>query len=76
MSGSTIDRDGQGLDQLIAGPSQLKYQLGLSGSDLDTAQATVTGWRTQKKTEQAALGVNAGSSWFKYLNAINNPAIS
>jgi len=76
VSGSTIDRDGQGLDQLIAGPSQLKYQLGLSGSDLDTAQSTVTGWRNQKKSEQAALGVNAGSSWFKYLNAINNPAIS
>lgn len=76
VSGSTIDRDGQALDQLIAGPSQLKLQLGLSGTDLDTAQTTTTGWRNQKKTEQTALGVNAGSSWFKFLNAINNPAIS
>lgn len=74
--GSVSDRDGQALDQLIAGPSILKNQLGLSGPDIDTALNTAAGWRDQKKNEQLALGVDAGSSWFKYLNAVNNPAIS
>jgi hypothetical protein len=70
------DRDGQALDQIIAGPSILKNQLGQTGADLDTAQSTAATWRTQKKNEQEALGANAGWSWFKFLNAVNNPAIS
>ena len=69
-------RDGQAMDQLMAGPSLLLNQLGQSGSDLNAASATVDGWRTQKKNEQLALGVDAGSTWFKFLNAVNNPAIS
>ncbi len=71
-----VNKDGQGPDQLRAGPSILKNQLGQTGTDIDAALATVTGWRTQKKTEQQALGTNAGSTWFIYLNAVNNPAIS
>lgn len=69
-------RDGQATDQLLAGPSILKRQLGLSGSDIDTALSTATGWRDQKKNEQLALGADAGSTWFKYLNAVNNPALN
>ena len=73
--GSTQTKDGQAMDQLIAGPSILKTQLGLTGADIDSAAATAAGWRNQKKTEQTALGINAGQGWFRYLNAINNPAL-
>jgi len=69
-------RDGQAMDQLIAGPSVLKMQLRLSGSDIDAAQATATSWRNQKKCEEEALGSNgAGTTWFKYLQAVHNPAV-
>jgi hypothetical protein len=75
--GSTDTRDGQAMDQLIAGPSVLRTHLGLSGSDLTTAETTANSWRNQKKTEQEALGpTEAGSTWFRYLQAVNNPAIS
>lgn len=75
--GSTYDRDGQAMDQLIAGPSVLRIHLGQSGSDLTTAETTAASWRNQKKTEQVALGANgAGTTWFKYLQAVHNPAIS
>lgn len=75
-NGVTDIRDGQATDQMLAGPSVLKNQLGQTGSDLDTALSTASGWRTQKKNEQLALGVNAGQSWFRYLNAVNNPALN
>ncbi len=75
--GATYTKDGQAMDQIIAGPSVLRAQLGQSGSDLANAEATATGWRNQKKTEQEALGAfGAGSTWFRYLQAANNPAIS
>lgn len=75
--GTPNSRDGQAMDQLMAGPSILKNQLGRTGSDLDTAASTVAAWRTQKKTEEAARGAAlAGSQWFKYLQGANNPAIS
>lgn len=75
--GSTYGRDGQAMDQLIAGPSVLRIHLGQSGSDLTTAEATAATWRNQKKTEQEALGPNgAGTTWFQYLQAVHNPAIS
>ncbi len=76
LSGTTHPRDSQALDQLIAGPSIMKNQLEQTGSDLDAALATVTSWRNQKKTEQLALGVDAGSTWFKSLNGANNPALT
>ena len=74
-NGLVGSRDGQGLDQLMAGPTILKNQLKLVGSDIDAAISTVTAWRDQKKAEQLALGVNAGESWFKTRNGMNNPAI-
>ncbi|WP_082006241.1 hypothetical protein [Sphingomonas sp. ERG5] len=75
--GSTDLRDGQAMDQLIAAPSILRLHLGQSGSDLTTAETTATTRRSQKKTEQQALGANgAGTTWFKYLQAAHNPAIS
>lgn len=77
FQGTTYSKDGQAMDQMIAGPSTLRLQLGQTGSDLSTAEATATSWRNQKKTEQTALGANAaGTTWFRYLQAVNNPAIS
>jgi hypothetical protein len=76
VNGVTSRRDGQGNDQLMAGPSILKNQLKLTGTDIDSAVATVSSWRTQKINEQLALGVNAGESWFISLNGANNPALS
>lgn len=76
-SGSTHSRDGQAMDQLIAGPSVLRIHLGQSGGDLTTAETTATSRRNQKKVEQEGLGANgAGTTWFKYLQAVHNPAIS
>lgn len=76
-NGSTYTRDGQAMDQLIAAPSVLKVHLGQTGSDLDAAASTTAAWRQQKKAEQEALGANgAGTTWFRYLQAVNNPAIS
>ncbi|GAA4770828.1 hypothetical protein GCM10023219_16940 [Stakelama sediminis] len=75
--GNSYSRDGQAMDQLIAGPSVLRIHLGQSGSDLTTAETTATSWRNQKKSEEEALGANgAGTTWFKYLQAAHNPAIS
>lgn len=76
VDGPAVSRDGQATDQLLAGPSILRNQLVQSGADLDAAVNAAATRRTQKKNEQAALGVNAGTSWFVYLNAVNNPALS
>lgn len=74
--GETISRDGQAMDQLIAGPSLLRYLLNQSGADISSAQAVATGWRNAKKADELAKGVNAGEGWFRYLQASNNPAKS
>lgn len=67
-------RDGQSMDQLIAGPSLLRYMLGQSGEDLVAAQTIANGWREQKKTQELKKGESAGEGWFVYLQASNNPA--
>lgn len=72
--GRSVSRDGQAMDQLIAGPSLLRYLLGQSGEDLVSAQAIANGWREQKKAEELAKGDRAGQGWFVYLQASNNPA--
>ncbi len=77
FNGTGGKRDGQAMDQLIAGPSVLKNQLAQSGADLDTALSTATTRRNQKKTAEEARGANAaGTEWFVYLQAVHNPAIS
>lgn len=76
-NGDPAHRSGQAMDQLMAAPSILKNQLGQSGASLDAALNTVTAWRDQKKVEQEALGASgAGSSWFQYLQGVNNPVLS
>lgn len=75
--GSAGSRDGQAMDQLIAGPSILKAHLGQSGIDLDQAENTAASWRSQKVAEQDQLGSDgAGTTWFRYLQIVNNPVIS
>lgn len=75
--GSVGTRDGQAMDQLIAGPSILKTQLGQSGTDLDQSATTAASWRSQKITQQNLLGPNgAGTTWFRYLQIVHNPVIS
>lgn len=75
--GSTYQKDGQAMDQLIAAPSVLKNQIGLAGQDLDDADTTARGWRQQKIQEQDAVAPSqAGSSWFRYLQTVHNPAIA
>lgn len=73
-NGQEISRDGQAMDQLIAGPSLLRYLLHQTGDDLIAAQAIAHGWREEKKREELAKGREAGSGWFAYLQATNNPA--
>lgn len=72
--GRTVSRDGQALDQLIAGPSLLRYLLGQTGDDLIRAQQIANGWRESKKKQELAKGEEAGTGWFAYLQATNNPA--
>jgi len=72
--GRTVSRDGQAMDQLIAGPSLLRYLLGQSGDDLVAAQTVANRWREQKKAEELKKGERAGEGWFAFLQATNNPA--
>lgn len=69
-----VNRDGQAMDQLIAGPSLLRYLLRQEGEDVVAAQAVAQRWREQKKAEELAKRDRAGSDWFVYLQATNNPA--
>ncbi len=71
--GRVESRDGQAMDQLMSGPAILRYLLGQTGPDLDAAQARVTGWRQAKIAAEMKRGEDAGSGWFKYLQATNNP---
>lgn len=67
-------RDGQAMDQLIAGPSLLRYLLGQGGADLNEAQMVAQRRRDAKKADELSKGNRAGSDWFRYLQATNNPA--
>lgn len=73
-NGREVNRDGQAMDQLIAGPSLLRYLLRQEGEDLVAAQSVANRWREQKKAEELAKRDRAGSDWFVYLQATNNPA--
>lgn len=75
-NGVEVKRDGQAMDQLIAGPSLLRYLLRQEGEDLIAAQTVANRWREQKKAEELAKREAAGSGWFVYLQATNNPARS
>lgn len=70
--GSTLSRDGQAMDQLLAGPALLK-DMGMSGADLDKAIVAAEQRFQQKLAEETAKGSTAaGESWFLYHQATNN----
>ena len=73
-SGSTVNgRDGQAMDQLLAGPSLL-LDMGRTDPALTQAETAALGYRQSKITSETAKGANeAGSTWFQYLQTTNNP---
>jgi len=65
-------RDGQAMDQLLAGPALLK-DMGMSGADLDKAVTTAEQRFQEKLTSETAKGAGqAGVDWFRYHQATNN----
>lgn len=73
--GAVTSRDGQAMDQLLAGPALLK-DMGMTGTDLDKAVTTAEQRFQQKLAEETAKGSTAaGESWFLYHQATNNRPI-
>jgi hypothetical protein len=71
-NGNIQGRDGQAMDQLLAGPSLLK-DMGMTGADLDQAIATAESRFQSKLTSETAKGYEtAGSGWFQYHQTTNN----
>ncbi len=75
MSGTNevvSSRDGQAMDQLLAGPALLK-DMGLTGTDLDAAVGTAEQRFQEKLASETARGPDsAGTEWFKFHQATNN----
>lgn len=70
--GQTNSRDGQAMDQMLAGPALLK-DLGMTGTDIDNAVTTAESRFQEKLVSETAKGPNvAGSGWFLYHQATNN----
>jgi len=68
---NTYDKDGQAMDQLLAGPSLL-ISMGRSSAALTQADTAARGYRQQKIDSETAKGAAAaGSTWFKYLQTTN-----
>ena len=68
----TSSRDGQAMDQLLAGPALLK-DMGMTGADVDKAVTTAEQRFQEKLTSETAKGSTAaGFDWFKYHQATNN----
>lgn len=66
-------RDGQAMDQLLAGPSLLR-DMGRTDGDLITAETTALAYRQSKIDSETAKGAQAaGSGWFYYHQTTNNP---
>lgn len=66
-------RDGQAMDQILAGPSLL-LDMGRNNPDLIQAETAALAYRQQKLDSETAKGAaTAGSGWFQFLQATNNP---
>lgn len=66
-------RDGQSMDQLLAGPSLLR-DMGRSESALVQAETTALAYRKSKIDSETAKGPQtAGSGWFQFHQTTNNP---
>lgn len=73
-SGSVHKRDHFATTQLLAAPSLL-FDMGLTGDDLDEAEANATAMRQQKiDSEEARPIEERGSGWFVFDHATNQPA--
>ena len=75
-SGSNVyDKDGQAMDQLLAGPSLL-LDMGRNSQAVIDAEAVARGYLQEKIDSETARGTGvtggAGSAWFKYLQTTNN----
>ncbi len=65
-------RDGQAMDQLLAGASLLR-DMGRTDSALITAETNALAYLQEKITSETAKGPQtAGSTWFQFLQATNN----
>ena len=72
-SGQTYNRDGQAMDQLLAGPSLL-VDIGRTDAGLLAAQTKALGLRQQKIDSETAKGFDeAGKTWFLFHQTTNNP---
>ena len=75
-SGSNVyDKDGQAMDQLLAGPSLL-LDMGRNSQAVIDAEAVARAYLQEKIDSETARGTGvtggAGSAWFKYLQTTNN----
>lgn len=69
--GNVQSRDGQSMDQFLAGPALL-IDMGLTGTDLTAALNKAEGHFQQKLQEETAKGDQAGTGWFVFHQATNN----
>ncbi|QHD67398.1 hypothetical protein GS397_10275 [Sphingobium yanoikuyae] len=74
MDGANVyGRDGQAMDQLLAGPSLL-LDMGRTASDLVAAETAALAYRQSKIDSETAKGAqDAGRTWFQYNQTTNNP---
>tara|TARA_A100001391_G_scaffold96706_3_gene64132 strand:+ start:7049 stop:10873 length:3825 start_codon:yes stop_codon:yes gene_type:complete len=72
-NGNPSSRDGQSMDQLLAGPSLLR-DMGRTDSALVTAETNALAYRQSKIDSETAKGaLTAGNGWFGYHQTTNNP---
>lgn len=72
-NGTDNSRDGQAMDQLLAGPSLL-LDMGQDTPEIRQAEATALAYRQSKIDAETAKGpTGAGTGWFYYHQTTNNP---
>lgn len=71
MNGNVQSRDGQSMDQFLAGPGLL-MDMGRSSTALTNAYNIAENYFNAKKAAEEAKGANAGTGWFVFHQATNN----
>lgn len=71
MDGNVASRDGQSMDQFLAGPGLL-LDMGRAGTALNTAATNAESYFQQKLQAEQAKGAQAGTGWFVFHQATNN----
>lgn len=73
VDGEVLSKDGQAMDQLLAGPSLL-LDMGRTDATLVQAETKALAYRQEKIDSETARGAqDAGSVWFKFHQTTNNP---